>query len=368
MGSVGPDPDPGLPQRLDQGLRQAGEHRRARLNISDSDFWAPVSNGSEPTDPGVEYDRLSQRWIISAINTTSTNNRVMLAVSDGPDDHRREQLHLLLLQRVRPAIRTGRFADYPQLGVDTNAIYIGVNEFTSSSGSFSGTSRLRDSEVQRDRRPARCVVTGFRTLVSAARGGPRQSAASHGHGPEPRGRLLRRARQPGPEPDRRRQDQRPGRDADASHATEPRRSASRRPPRRSPSRRRAPSGGLDALDDRFFEAMIGRGPDGTDTLWTAHNIRVNSSGVGTASGDRDGARWYQLGSLSSDPPSLIQSGTMFDTRRRQPAVLLDAVDRDERPGPCVAEYEHRRPRAVRRRSRPRAGWRPIRSARRRPSS
>ncbi len=34
---------------------------------------------------------------------------------------------------------TQRFADYPQLGVDNNAIYVGVNLFTSSSGSFAGT-------------------------------------------------------------------------------------------------------------------------------------------------------------------------------------------------------------------------------------
>src|SRR5215204_3722275 len=54
------------------------------LNVSDSAFWAPVRNGSEPTDPGVEYDRLSQRWIVSGINTEDSNNRIMLAVSDGP--------------------------------------------------------------------------------------------------------------------------------------------------------------------------------------------------------------------------------------------------------------------------------------------
>ena len=38
------------------------------------------------------------------------------------------------------------------------------------------------------------------------------------------------------------------------------------------------TGGLDPLDDRLFEAMVARGPDGSDTLWTAHNIRANSAG------------------------------------------------------------------------------------------
>ena len=78
------------------------------------------------------------------------------------------------------------------------------------------------------------------------------------------------------------------------------------------------TGGLDALDDRFFEAMIAEGPDSSDSLWTAHNIRVNASGVGTSSGDRDAARWYQLGDLGSDPPTLTQSGTLFDTAGSNP--------------------------------------------------
>ena len=67
-------------------------------------------------------------------------------------------------------------------------------------------------------------------------------------------------------------------------------------------------GGLDALDDRLFEAMIGRGPDGNDTLWTAHNLRINALGQSNSSGSRVGARWYQLGSLNTSP-SLVQSGT-----------------------------------------------------------
>ena len=57
---------------------------------------------------------------------------------------------------------------------------------------------------------------------------------------------------------------------------------------------------------------------GRDSLWTAHNIRVNSSGVGERGGDRDAARWYQLGNLNTDPPTLVQSGTLFDTAASNP--------------------------------------------------
>src|SRR5262249_43499970 len=77
------------------------------------------------------------------------------------------------------------------------------------------------------------------------------------------------------------------------------------------------TGGLDALDDRMFEAMIGRDPTGTPTLWTAHNILVGSAGTAGASGTRSAARWYQLGNLDTTP-SLLQSGTLFDTAASNP--------------------------------------------------
>jgi Bacterial Ig-like domain len=77
------------------------------------------------------------------------------------------------------------------------------------------------------------------------------------------------------------------------------------------------TGGIDALDDRLFESMIGTEPDGTVSLWTAHNIRMDAAGNGSASGNRDGARWYQIGSLDTSP-SLTQSGSVFDTAAVNP--------------------------------------------------
>jgi len=74
---------------------------------------------------------------------------------------------------------------------------------------------------------------------------------------------------------------------------------------------------LDALDDRLFEAMIARKPNGTLSLWTAHNIAVNLSGVGGSGGDRTAGRWYEVGNLSTTP-SLIQSGTIFDPGASNP--------------------------------------------------
>lgn len=287
------------------------------LNVDDSAFWAPVSNGSEPTDPGVEYDRLSGRWIVSAINTEDDNNRVMLAVSSGPTISSTSSFTYFFFNEANPApAGSPLFADYPQLGVDKNAIYIGVNEFTDSSGLFAGTSAfvIRKTSVTGG---GPIVVTAFRHLVATNGAGPGPGSpqpatdmdpnVNEGYIVGPDNQVLnrlvvRRITDPGGTPSI----------SGNLNVTVP----STAMPLAVPAQ--GTSGGLDALDDRLFEAMIARAPDGSVSLWTAHNIRMNSSGVGTGAGDRDGARWYQLGDLGSDPPSVLQSGQLFDTAASNP--------------------------------------------------
>jgi hypothetical protein len=75
---------------------------------------------------------------------------------------------------------------------------------------------------------------------------------------------------------------------------------------------------LDAADDRLLAASIQHNKiTGIKTLWTAHQIQVNSSGVGSASGGRNGSRWYEIGNLTG-APSLSQSGTLFDAAASTP--------------------------------------------------
>jgi hypothetical protein len=287
------------------------------LDVTDSAFWdSLLPPGVEPTDPGVEYDRLSERWIVSAIDTQSTDNQVMLAVSDGPTitDETSFQLFAFDESDPLPQPAPARFADYPQLGVDNNAIYIGVNEFSSSVGSFRGTNLyvVRKSSVTGG---GPIVATGFRTVTSAVGQGPDSPQpattadptidAGYVVGPDNQiaNRIdVRRITDPGGTP------------AISPDLVVPI-PATAQP---LPVPALGTTGGLDALDDRFFEAMIAKGPDGSDSLWTAHNILVNASGVGSSSGDRDAARWYQLGDLDSPTPTLTQSGTLFDTAGSNP--------------------------------------------------
>jgi hypothetical protein len=314
MGSVGPNQIVVFVNGLIRVYDKSG-NVVALNNVTDADFWASeLSSGAEPTDPGVEYDRLEQRWIISAIDTKSTNNRVMLAVSDGPDITDETDFTFYSFPEATPLGGPARFADYPQMAVDANAVYIGVNLFSSNSGSFTGTAAyvIRKSSVTGG---GPIVVTGFPIVTSAGGAGmdsPQPATDMDPNVPDgyfigPDNQFLsrldvRRITDPGGTPAM----------STNQTVTVPTTSS----PLAVPAQ--GATGGLDPLDDRLFEAMIGRGPDGTDTLWTAHNIRVNSSGVGTSAGDRDGARWYQLGDLSSNPPTLVQSGTLFDTAVANP--------------------------------------------------
>jgi Big-like domain-containing protein len=279
------------------------------LNVSDSTFWAPVRNGSEPTDPGVEYDRLSQRWIVSGINTEDSNNRIMLAVSDGPTITSTSDFTFFAFnQAAPPPSASPRFADYPQLGVDENAIYIGVNEFAAPPATgFAGTTVyvIRKSSVLG---AGPIVVTAFRNLISGGQGPASPQPATDmvpgidtGYVVGPDASLfsrldIRKINDPGGNPT-----------MSANTLTVP----TTFTPSPFPVAAQGTTGGLDALDDRLFEARIGEDPAGTPTLWTAHNLLVNSSGVASPSGDRSAARWYQLGNLDGTP-SLIQSGTLFD--------------------------------------------------------
>ena len=288
---------------------KSGNQTPGDLDVSDSTFWDSVLPMSvEPTDPGVEYDRLSGRWIISAISVQNNNNLVMVAVSDSSTITDETGFTFFSFPENAPFGGTPHFADYPQLGVDANAIYIGVNNFSSLSGSFTGTSLyvIRKSSAigggccsstgsERSAAPSVRAWTAPSPPRTWTRAPPRAISSAPTTWFSTGWTWSRSTTRVAPRP----------------------RSRARRspcPPR--PSRFRFPQrgvvGGIDALDDRFFEAMVAQGPSGSDSLWTAYNIRVNSSGAGAAGGDRDAARWYQVGSLNTTP-TLTQSGTMFDT-------------------------------------------------------
>ncbi|MBX3378989.1 MAG: hypothetical protein KF805_02755 [Phycisphaeraceae bacterium] len=277
------------------------------INTTTDSFFNSVRNGSTTSDPRVVYDKLSQRWFVVMINTSSPN-RIMIAVSSGPTIVNTASFTFYQFQQDSTGggtVDNGALADYPSLGVDANALYIGCNMFNPS---YTGTTGwvVRKSSVLSG---GPIVVTTFRQMSPSVGEGPYaprgvsndDPAATEGYflgtSNSTFGRLVfRRISDPGGTP------------SISSNIllTVP----TTANPVNVPAQ--GSTTAVDALNTRLYDARIHRDRStGSRTLWTAHCIQVNSSGVGSSVGGRNGARWYQIGNLTASP-TLVQSGTLFD--------------------------------------------------------
>lgn len=118
------------------------------LRESDIDFWANagVSLASDQglSDPRVIYDPVSQRWFASQIDFDSTTagnggdvtleaNDFLIAFSTTSDPTADQGWHGF---RFRSDPTHGDFADFPTLGVDSNAVYLSGNMFKGTNNNF----------------------------------------------------------------------------------------------------------------------------------------------------------------------------------------------------------------------------------------
>jgi IPT/TIG domain len=279
------------------------------LNVDPDVFFGSVRSDNT-SDPRIRYDRLSGRWFITMIDVNGTNNRILIAVSSGSTITSASNFTFFDVpsDSTAPTRAASDFADYDTLGIDANALYIGTNVF-SGTGAFQGTDGyvVRKSSVLG---AGPIVVTVFRNLAVGTGEGPFTPQGVDN--PDPGATegsfigvsnaffgelVLRRVADPGGTP------------SVSSNIliTVPTTAF----PLAAPQTGSAKT--LDALDDRLFAATFRDG-----TLWTAHNIGVNSSGVGS-SPTRTAVRWYELtGIRTGQTPSIVQSGTIFDGAASQP--------------------------------------------------
>ncbi len=287
----------------------AGPALNADLDV----FFSSVT-AAGVSDPHVRFDRLTSRWFIVAIDLLASSNRCVIAVSSGPTVTSTANFTFFsfiydALTPVPPAPYAAGFFDYPTLGVDANALYIGGRMFNAAGTAYTGASVfvVRKSSVLG---AGPIVTTAFHQIGGASTGIYTPQGVDNDDPTATQGYVIgvnsavfsqldfHRISNPGTTP--------------TASALIP----IAAPATSSPlSQVNSLAGNiLDVNDDRVFAAMIRKNKiTGVSTLWTAHAIAVTSAGVGATSGAgrRNGARWYQLGNLSATP-TITQSGTLFD--------------------------------------------------------
>ncbi len=250
------------------------------LNADPDVFFGSVVNGSYTSDPRVRYDRLTGRWFLVIINV-STPNRILIAVSDAANAGSITSstvftFFYIPIDTTPPTISSTCLADYPTLGLDANALYIGANNFCGlpKSRAFNSTDGyvVRKSSIMG---AGPMVVTAFRGLVaSSSAAGPYtpqgvdnfDPAATEGYfiGVDnlAYGKLqMRRVSDPGGTPSI---------SANISITVSTTSSPLLVPHLGNTG---GNSGRLDGIDDRLFAAHIRNG-----RLWTAQNIGVTNTG------------------------------------------------------------------------------------------
>jgi hypothetical protein len=290
------------------------------INADPDVFFTSVINGSSTSDPRIRYDRLTGRWFLVIINV-STPNRILIAVSNAASNgvisgSTTFTFFFIDIATTPPSISNTCFADYPTLGIDNNALYIGTNNFC---GSPTQTFNSSDGFVVRKSSilgAGPIVVTVFRGLVAtSASAGPYTPQGVDNYDPSANEGyfigvdnatfstlMMRRVGTPGGTPTI---------SANISITT-PTTTFPENVPHLGNTG--GTNGRLSALDDRLFAAHIRN-----QQLWTAHNIEVNASGVASSTGSRDAARWYHLNvPVGSGTPTIVQSGTVFDNAATNP--------------------------------------------------
>lgn len=285
------------------------------INVDTDTFFqtvmTPPTTSNFTTDPRIRYDRLSGRWFVTMIDVPGEKgtqpNRVMIAMSDSGTI-----TPSTVWTFFEFAGDASNFADYPTLGIDANALYIGANIFsTSGSGGLVNTSAfvVRKSSLLSG---GPIVVTPFTGLItigghhSFTDVGPFTPQGVDNFDPNAtEGYFI-------------------GVDVTSSSTLQLRRVSN---PGGTPSLSgnvsisvnsfASPIGvsvmgttgaPIDGLDTRLLSAHYRNG-----ALWTSHNVGVNSAG-GTTSVDRNGVCWYQLTNIpTGQTPTVLQTGTVFQS-------------------------------------------------------
>ena len=280
----------------------------------DTFFASRLPAGTGTSDPRVRYDRRTSRWFVIMISV-AIPNQFLVAVSSTATIAPSTVWTMLDWTNTRTLGGVGGAAsclgDYPTLGLDEDALYIGVNQFC---GADLASALTFDSTTLYvlNKAPLTSGVLSVAQFDGLANGSVNgiytpqgvdnfDTATNAGYfigvdNLQFSLLVLRRVANPNAAPSI---------SGDITVNV---------PVTRSPIRVPHLGGALplDGLDDRLLQAVIRNG-----RLWTTHQMEVNASGAAVASGGRNGVRWYELGGLTT-APAVTQSGTVFDAAASSP--------------------------------------------------
>jgi hypothetical protein len=283
----------------------------ANPDVFFNSVMTPPAANNFTTDPRIRYDRLSGRWFITMLDVPgqagTMPNRVLLAVSDSGTITASTVWTFFYF----PA-DSSKVGDFDTLGIDANALYVGVNLFGTRGlrTSFAGTTAfvVRKSSVLGG---GPIIVTTFAGLIGKQQGqatGPFAPQGADNYDPSAsEGYIvgvdvgfygliqLRRVTNPGGTP------------SISSDITI-------NIPLNGPTinvphlgNTGGSSGYLAGGDYRLLDAHFRNGH-----LWTSANIGVDNTGSVGGTDTRMGVRWYDLTGIPSGlTPAVNQSGTVY---------------------------------------------------------
>ena len=292
------------------------------LNVPLDVFYGRTDTG----DPRVRYDRRTGRWFVLAFTIAAPNSYVLAVSSGGVITASTSWfIHEWINTRTTGGVpgAAGCLGDYPTLGIDEDALYIGVNQFCGgdlNTVTFDSTSAY---VVRKSALPGSLVVFQFDGLMTATDAtGPftpqgvdnMDAGTDTGYFIGVDGAMfsllqIRRVTNPGGTP--------------SLSANIPITVSATQFPVHVPQP--GVTQRLDGLDDRLLQAVIRQG-----RLWTSHGIGVNASGVASASATRTATRWYELQDLGTTAlapaPVVRQSGTVFDATSQALSYWMSAIN------------------------------------------
>lgn len=312
MGAVGPK------QFLlaSNGLLRSFDKETGRvdhvLNVSMNLFFSSVSEGGATSDPQIRYDRYSDRWFVVILAIDDKRVRLALAVSDGGVITATSRWSFFSF-----VPRSSASADYPTLGIDSHAVYLGFNildsrQYVTSDAFVIPKAPLLEGKLK---------IFAFPDLVApyaANFAGPISPQAVDNFDPDANegyfigidgmgNRLmLRRIKNPSGLP--------------AISDNIPIAIENGAFPLKVPQAGSIGSGlyYLQGFDKRLCNTHIRN-----KILYTAHNVAVDNKGIAeTATPTRDALIWYAISLQEPDKPTIVQSNMLF-----QPSATNDLDER-----------------------------------------